>query len=97
MTKVTVKVTSDTISKTGRHISISLLDTDDSVVNDYLSLPININKTYANNISLQNIRKEMKFILITEGNSEIEMDVDKSLEVEVEINDILYVISIEKK
>ena len=60
MTKVTVKVISDTITKVGRHIQLSLINTDDSVVNDYLSLPININKTYANNTSLQEIRKDMK-------------------------------------
>ena len=36
------------------------MSTDDSVVNDFLSLPININKTFANNTSLQDIKKEMK-------------------------------------
>ena len=60
MTKVTVKVISDTISKTGRHIQLSLINTDNSVLNDYLSLPININKTYDNSTSLQKIRKDMK-------------------------------------
>ena len=60
MTKVTVKVISDTISKNGRHITLTIISTDDSVVNDFLSLPININKTFANNTSLQDIKKEMK-------------------------------------
>jgi len=60
MTKVTINVISDNISKTGRQIAISIIKTDDSVLNDFLQLPYNINKTYDVNESLQNIRKDMK-------------------------------------
>lgn len=60
MTKVTVKVINDAISKNGRHIEISIISTDDSIVNDFLSLPLSINKTYALNTSLQDIKKDMK-------------------------------------
>ncbi len=60
MTEVTIKVISDLISKNGRHIGISIISIGDSVINDFLSLPITINKTYALNTSLQDIRKDMK-------------------------------------
>ena len=60
MTKVTVRVVGDSITKNGRAISFLILDTDNEVTNDYLDLPININKTYALNTSLQEIRKDMK-------------------------------------
>jgi len=60
MTKVTVSVISDNISKTGRHISVSIIKTDDSVVNDFLQLPHTINKTYTVNESLRNIKQDMK-------------------------------------
>ena len=60
MTRVTVKVISDSISKSGRHISISFIKTDNDVMNDFLQLPQTINKTYTVNESLQNIKIDMK-------------------------------------
>ena len=60
MTKVTIKVISDSLTDTGRHITIQIIKTDNTVINDYLKLPITINKTYDINESLQNIKKDMK-------------------------------------
>ena len=60
MTKVRAKVISDSVTDTGRHITIQVISTDNTVINDYLKLPITINKTYDINESLQNIKKDMK-------------------------------------
>lgn len=60
MTRVTVKVIHDNITKHGRQIGIKFIKTDDTIVNDFLQLPITINKTYAINTSLRNIKQDMK-------------------------------------
>ena len=60
MTRITVKVISDSLTSAGRHVTIQIIKTDNTVINDYLKLPITINKTYDINESLQNIKKDMK-------------------------------------
>ena len=60
MTKVRAKVISDSVTSSGRHVIIQIIKTDNTVINDYLKLPITINKTYDINESLQNIKKDMK-------------------------------------
>jgi len=60
MTLVTLTVVGDTISKSGRTISVKIEKTDDQVIDDYLKLPIVLTKTFDFNTPLKEIRQEFK-------------------------------------